>query len=171
MLVTVLALLLLAALGYALYTHLNKDTIKRDANGVSVERTQQDLKLEEELKNDASRKQQATQTDRPSEPAVDEKTNLQKANVVLTNAGYTDDSVSASGFVSNIVEQTGSCKYVFTSGERVIEKSSGTLVNSSSTTCKTVEFPKSELGAGPWKVHIVYSSDMAYGKSNELEVR
>lgn len=171
MLVTVLALLLLAALGYALYAYLNKDTIKRDADGVSVERTQQDIKLEDELKNDASRKQQATQTDKPSQPAVDEETNLQKANVVLTNTGYMDDLVSASGFVSNIVEQTGSCKYIFTNGERVVEKTSSTLVNSSSTTCKTVEFPRSELGAGSWKVHIIYSSSASYGKSNELEVR
>lgn len=169
-----IALGLLAVIGlgsFGVYAYLHRNDIKRDANGVSVERTQQDLKLEEELKRDVSRKEQSTQTDRPADPVIDEETNLQQANVVLTNTGQSGDEITASGFVSNVVEEGGVCTFVFTDGQRAVKKNTGTLPNANSTTCKTVRFNKEELSAGTWRVYIEYSSSVSAGNSNELEVR
>lgn len=159
---------LVAALGGYMYIH--KDDIKRDANGTSTERTGQDIKLEEDLKSNPENKSNNTQTDTPTAPAVDTETKLQKVNVILTYTGQSGDMVSASGFVSNAIEEGGSCKYVFISDQKTVEKTSTTLANANSTTCKTVRFDKSELAAGLWKVQIEYTSSVSTGKSNILEM-
>jgi hypothetical protein len=162
--------IILAVIGAAGYFYLHRNDIKRDENGVSIEQTPQDKKQEQDLKDDPTKKQQPTQTDRPTEPTVDQKSQLQQVNVVLTNTGVTNGTVSASGFVSNVIESNGTCKYIFTNGQKTVEKTSTTLTNPTSTTCKTVEFNSSELGTGTWKVKINYSSSASTGVSNELEV-
>jgi hypothetical protein len=165
-----LILALVVAGAFGVYTYLHRDDTKRDSSGTSLERTPQDLKLEEELKNDAAKKEQNTQTDQSTTPTVNQDTNLQQVNVVLTNTGQDNNTISASGFVSNAVEEGGVCKYIFSNGQKTIQKTSTTLVNASSTTCKTIRFDKSELTTGPWKVQIEYISSVSTGKSNILEV-
>lgn len=172
--IAIISLSILFVLGatFAVYAfiHRNDDEIKRDASGTSIERTPQDKALEENLENNPSDKTDSSQTDTPQAPSVEEGTNLQKVNVVLTNVGETNGTVSASGFVSNAVEVDGKCTYVFTKGQEVYKKESTTLTNANSTTCKTVNFPSSELSSGTWKVDIEYSSAASAGKSNTLEV-
>ncbi|MNT74903.1 hypothetical protein D3C72_2137580 [compost metagenome] len=72
--------------------------------------------------------------------------------------------------MSNATEDGGSCKYVFVSDQKTVEKTSTTLANANSTTCKTVRFSESELATGSWKVHVEYSSSVSIGISNELEL-
>lgn len=163
-------IIILAAAVCSGYWYFHRNDTQRDANGVSTERTPQDKKLEEQLQSDPARKQESTQTDRPTSPTVDEKTNLQRANVILTNTGQSGDEITASGFVSNVVEEGGTCTFVFVKNLQTIEKSSSTLSNATSTTCKTVKFSKSELSSGTWKVHIKYTSGVSTGESNELEL-
>lgn len=163
-------LVLAGGAGAYFYLHRHDNDIKRNPQGISVEQTPQDKKLAEELNSDPSKKQQATQTDTPPAPTVDKSTNLQQVNVILTNTGESNGMVSASGFVSNVVESSGTCTYVFTNGQKSIEKTSTTLPNSTSTTCKTVQFNASELSAGTWKVQLKYASPTSAGTSNTLEV-
>lgn len=157
-----------AAVGGLMYSQRND--IKRDPKGVSTERTPQDKQLEQNLNNHPDQKQQTTQTDHPTAPSVDKSTNLQQVNVILTNTGEANGSISASGFVSNAVESTGVCTYVFTSGSKNVEKTSTTLTNSTSTTCKSVQFSASELNSGTWKVQLKYSSPTSTGSSNTLDL-
>lgn len=168
--ISVIAALILAAAGFAGYYYLYRNDTKHSTTGVSLERTPEDKKLEQNLKDNPQQKQQATQTDQPSAPPVDKTTNLQQVNVVLTNTGETNGMVSASGFVSNVVESNGSCSYVFTNGPSSVTKTSTTLTNANSTTCKTVQFNASELGAGTWNVQLKYSSPTSTGSSNTLQV-
>ena len=169
-LIAIALLLVLGAILVALYFKRSDESIKRDAGGVSVERTVQDKRLEDALNENPEGKNRQTQTDVPARPEVDEQSQLQKANVVLTSVRQQIDQVSASGFVSNIVEDEGQCTYIFNKGTATVKKTSGTLTNSSSTTCKTVEFHKSELSVGIWNVHIEYLSSISSGTSNDLEL-
>jgi len=170
---TIVSLLLvcLASLAVYAYVHRNDNEIERDANGISVERTPQDLALEENLENNPSDKTNNSQTDTPLFPEVDETTNKQNVNVILTNAGEINGNISASGFISNLVEENGTCTYIFTNGQNIHKKEATTMTNPNSTTCKTISFPNSELGTGVWKVNLIYSSSSAKGTSNILEVK
>lgn len=168
--VSIVLLVIIIAGAVAGYRYMHRNDIKRNSSGISTEQTPQDKKLEQNLNSDPSKKQQATQTDQPTAPTVDKTTNLQQVNVILTNTGETNGMVSASGFVSNVVEANGTCNYVFTNGSRSVTKTSTTLTNASSTTCKTVQFSATELGAGTWSVQLKYNSPTSAGSSNTLEV-
>lgn len=161
--------ILLGAGVFAWNWYLHKDEIKRDANGVSLERTPQDKKLEDELNKDLSKKE-SNHSDLPQTPSIDPESNLQKVNVVLTNVAQSGDQISASGFVSNVVESDGVCSYLFTNGSNKVEKQSTTLVNSTSTTCKSISFSGSELSIGKWEAQISYSSSLSSGISNKMEL-
>lgn len=169
-LIVMVLLLLVGVVVSVIYFNRNDGDIKRDADGISVERTDQDRRLEKSLSDNPEQKSQQTQTDVPVRPKIDQQTQLQRVNAVLTNVRQQADQVNASGFVSNVIEENGNCTYVFTKGETTIEKPSGTLTNASSTTCKTVEFDKNELSPGVWVVHVEYLSPFSSGKSNELEL-
>jgi len=141
-------------------------TIKRDANGVSIERTPWDLKLEQDLNKDLNKKLKTIQNDRPEPPQLDKSTHLQQVNVILTNVGEAENKVSASGFISDVAEPDGSCIFSFMKDKKILEKNSTTLSNRDSTTCKTVQFSATELGAGTWKVKLKYRSSTSAGESN-----
>jgi hypothetical protein len=170
--ILIIASILVLALAVAIggYLYMRTGNNKYDSNGISTERTLQDKQLEKKLDSNPDQKQQATQTDHPTTPSVDESTNLQQVNVILTNTGEVDGSVSASGFVSDVVESTGTCTYVFTNGQKTVEKVSNTLTNATSTTCKTVQFSASDLSAGTWEVQLKYSSPTSTGSSNMLNL-
>ncbi len=136
---------------------------------VNLERSEAEKAREKELIDNPELKTQNEQTDTPSAPTT---TDSGKAavNVLVTNASISNGTVSASGFVTNLVEEGGSCTYVFTSGSSTVTKNSQTLTNPSSTTCATVTFPSSELlVSGTWKVTLSYSSEKAAGKSDPKE--
>lgn len=137
---------------------------------VNMDRTETEKKVTEDLQKNPDTKLDNKQNDTPSSPTVDNSTGKQQVNVLLTNTGIFNNTVSASGMVTNSVEQAGSCVFVFTNGASEITKTSEVLPNPSSTSCKTVSFPSSELAAdGVWKVYIRYSSSISEGVSNTKE--
>src|SRR3569623_1181351 len=83
--ITGIILVILLAIGFVgwylhTHTHTHKNVlIKRDANGVSIERTPTDLKFEQELIQDISKKLKAIKSDRSSVHQP------RQANVILTN--------------------------------------------------------------------------------------
>lgn len=134
---------------------------------VSLERSDAEKSATKSLEDNPELKTQNNQNDVPSTPN-ESSSGKTAVNVLVTNAAISNGTVSASGFVTNIVEEGGTCAYVFVNGTQEVTKSSGTLPNSTSTTCETVRFPASELTAnGEWKVVIKYSSPSAAGISEE----
>lgn len=136
---------------------------------INMNKTATEKKTTEDLKSNPESKLENPQTDTPETPIVDPVQNKQAANVLITNAGIFNNKVSASGFVTNLVEEGGVCTYVFTSNSQSITKESQTLVNPTSTTCKTVSFSADELSSGVWSVHIEYVSVGAEGVSSTKE--
>lgn len=164
-----------AYLAFAWFNHLppfpaKKESFQPGEYIVNMERTETEKKASEDLKNNPETKLDNAQNDTPNTPVVDDTTGRQHVNVLLTNTGTFNNKVSASGMVTNVAEEGGTCKFVFTNGSSEIIKTSSTLVNPSSTSCTTISFPSSELSPGTWKVSIVYSSSVSAGESNIKEL-
>lgn len=136
---------------------------------LNLDRTDTEKKASDDLTKNPEKKLENPQTDTPSTPNTNPSSGKQSANVLVTNAGVFNGKASASGFVTNIVEEGGLCDYVFTNGTQTISKQSQTLVNATSTTCKTVSFSADELTSGTWKVHIKYTSAASEGVSPDKE--
>lgn len=136
---------------------------------VNMDKTDTEQKAIKDIEDNPDQKTQNNQNDTPAQPQVSG--NGKKAvNVLLTNTGIFNGKVSASGVVTDIAEQGGTCTYTFSNGSAVITKTSATLVNPTSTTCETVSFSASELtSSGTWKVEIKYSSSSSEGTSNSKE--
>lgn len=119
------------------------------------------------LQNNPTQKLQA-QDDTPPDPTIVSETGKYAVNVVVTSVGVFGEKIEARGYVTNITEEGGTCRYVFTSSRTVV-KSTSTHVNPTSTTCVTSIFPSSELSSGTWSVYIEYESTNSYGKSSTKE--
>ena len=168
----VFALAAIAACGVLVwkFSQRNDDTSHKDGEYViNMNKSDAEKKRTEELQKNPEEKMQNNQSDAPPQPSVSAETGKQQANVLLTNAGVFNNKVSASGFVTNLVESDGTCEYVFTKGNEVVRKRMDTLQNPTSTTCKTTTFSSSELSAGTWSVYVQYTSSKSSGTSNTKE--
>ncbi len=160
---------LLVVGGVFAYKHYSDSntTVSRDKSGTSLERSQEELDETNSIQDNPEDSKQQTGSDAVTEPAVDSSTGKRSVNVVLTSTGTENGEVDASGFVSNLVEEGGTCTFTFAQNQKIIKKTSTTATNPTSTTCLTVRFDEKELGSGEWKVVIQYASSNASGSSNE----
>ena len=80
---------------------------------------------------------------------------------VITIAGIDVDgmNVSASGYVSGIVEDGGTCEFTFTgiSGEVTVESTG--IADVSVTSCGFVQAPSEQFVRGSWTVTLTYTSE------------
>lgn len=136
---------------------------------INEEKSQAEQDAIDNLSDNPDSKVENDQTDTPEEPSVNTNTGKKEAAVLITNAGVFNGTVSASGFVTNIVESSGTCTYTFTNGANRVVKQSSVLSNPSSTTCETVSFPASELTTGTWAVTLSYASSESAGVSQAKE--
>lgn len=150
-------------LGWYVFSH------SQDKTDQTTEQTSEQSRTQSTPRNttdkDDAQVNDAVQADQPQQPGASE-TSRQKVNVVITSAQASNGTVNASGFVSNIVEAGGICTYVFTKADSVVRKSSDTLQNASSTTCKSVSFSSAELESGDWTVSLEYRSSTSEGSSS-----
>jgi hypothetical protein len=71
------------------------------------------------------------------------------------------------GLISGVVEDGGTCTYVFTKGSETITKTSAGVANVSSTNCVLFNpAPSSFLSSGSWVVSLSYTSATTSVKSN-----
>lgn len=136
---------------------------------VAMDKTDTEKQAADNLKKNPQDKLKNTQADTPDIPSVDPGTGMLQADLLITNAGIFNDTVSVSGFVTNIVESDGSCTYTFTQGSKKVQKVVATLPNATSTTCITTSFPASELQTGTWSVVLSYKSTQSLGVSAAKE--
>lgn len=136
----------------------------------NMDKTDTEKQAANNLKKNPQEKTQNNQTDTPATPPIDTTSGKQQANVLITNAGVSNGSVSVSGFVTNVVESNGSCTYTFTNGSSKVSKTTNVLPNATSTTCATTTFPASDLEpSGTWSVLLSYSSSQSTGISPPKE--
>lgn len=137
----------------------------------NLERSDTEKATTQALQDDPKQKLQNTQTDTPPAPTQTSTSGKQIVNVVLTSVGISNGVINASGMVSNLVEEGGTCTYIFTNNGQTVSKTSTTSTNPTSTTCSRITFSADELPAkGTWNVKLSYSSAKAEGTSSEKEI-
>lgn len=178
--VTIAGIVLLTVLagGYLTFAALNKlppfasveKNYQPGEQVTNLERSQAEKDAEKALADNPELKMENDQTDTPQAPTQQTESGKLKVNLLVTNARIANGTVSASGFVTDLVESGGTCTYTFTNGNATVIKTAQTLTNPTSTTCATVSFPAAELTMdGTWKVVLSYLSDKATGKSEAKE--
>jgi len=164
-----------AAIAYLLIAYLGDlppFQEQKSSGGVNMNRTDTEIQATDNLEKNPASKLENNQTDTPQPPGKDENSGKKVVNVLITNVGISSGTVSASGFVTNIVESDGSCTYTFTNGNNTVNKVVGTLPNATSTTCKTTTFSSDELPtAGTWSVVLSYNSTQSMGQSSARDVQ
>ena len=171
--------IILALLGFYLIVAWNKQLIpfsnlnpsyEPGEQIVNMKKSEAEKKATEVIEADPSKKLENSQNDTPTTPDTDAASGRQATNVLVTNAGVFNGMVSASGFATNVSESEGTCEFVFSRSGDSITKTSTTMQNPTSTSCKTVSFPVSELATtGTWSVYIRYVSSISEGKSSPTE--
>lgn len=172
----VFLLFIVGFLSYLLYAKLNHKppfSLSSPDPGVHVinqEKSDAEKAQTQVLKNDPSQKTVNNQNDTPTTPSTDTTTGKQNVNVLLSFAAIRNGTVSAGGSAMNVVEEGGSCTYVFAKDGVEIKKTTSTMQNPTSTSCATTQFPASELTPGVWTVKLTYSSSASSGVSNTKEL-
>lgn len=87
---------------------------------------------------------------------------------VYVSGGYDvqNSQVYASGVITNVVNNTGTCTYTFTNGSETITETSEVLPSPKETVCASVNLDKSRFANGSWSVTLNFKSDYAEGTSD-----
>lgn len=167
----VIMVILLAACAVVYYLLIHNRSESEEPK-VEMSKTETEKKKIQEIQENPEKKLENSQQDVPKPPTAydnDDETRT-RASVLVTNVGAINQEISASGFAINITEEGGGCSFYFQQGDKIIQKSTSTLVNPSSTTCVTVRFPANELGSGVWQVWLRYDSNNYTGVSDKMEL-
>ncbi|WP_338520818.1 hypothetical protein V4210_04290 [Candidatus Nanosynbacter sp. BB002] len=148
-------------------------TVDDQGRGVNPNKTKTEKKDTKNVEDNPDNKSARPNTDVTPQPKTDPQTKKQSVYVLMTSVEQSVDkhTITASGFVTNAVEQDGTCTYVFTLGNRVVKKTAGVIPGPSSTSCQTMRVSRDELGAaGKWTVSIEYNSGRSHGVADGMTV-
>jgi hypothetical protein len=154
-------LVVLAIGGVVAYKHFHKP--KPDFSGtagVSEVNYGPPTKEEQQAGNDQKEKN-VTQQENETKP------NDGKATVVITDASYYADSntVEVRAFVSNIVEDGGTCTVVFEKNGQKVTQTHAAFKDAKTTQCGALDTPRSQFpSTGTWNVTLTYTSSTATGQ-------
>ena len=110
-------------------------------------------------------KEQAAQNERDRQNVSIDENGLKVATVNLT-VNYERGVATAHGSVLNIVEEGGTCTYVFKGpNNKEVNSQKSSIADFHGTFCEETTMNKSELGAGIWQVKVKYKSKSAEGES------
>jgi hypothetical protein len=110
----------------------------------------------------------------PDEVAADEPLPATggSVGVALNFVGWeqSSDAVEASGFVSGVVEDGGTCRVTLTRGQHSVVAETRGQADATTTVCPSVSLGGDQLSAGAWKAVLSYESGTSTGVSAPLEV-
>ena len=81
-----------------------------------------------------------------------------EAVIVVAGADVDGLNVSASGYVSGVVESTGTCTFTFTRLDELVESTRDAVANVTDTSCGLVQIPIDQFQRGTWQVTLTYLS-------------
>ena len=82
-----------------------------------------------------------------------------------------DGSLEVRAFTSSVIQGSGSCTTtVKKAGASSITETAPAFIDVSSTICKPIYIPRTQLSAGTWTVTVTYSSPTHYGLSGAYNV-
>lgn len=151
------------------------DDFKKDeqGRGINPRKTRLEKKQTEALQEEPQDKLGRPNTD--IAPAIEKKISETKrlVHVMMTSVEQSVDknTITASGFVTNVAEQSGACTYVFTSVDgRIVKKGATATPNPSSTLCESIRVSRGDLALGAWSVALEYSSQLSQGVSDKVSI-
>lgn len=154
---------------------LNETSETRDANTVNydpptqeeIDESQDAKKRSETTSNDTDSKQSPDSTSSPKSPK-------KTANVGISYADIYKGNLEIRAFTASVIEGTGTCTATVTmkgmESMRIV-KTSEAFIDTSSTLCRPIYIPVSQLHSGTWQVVVVFSSPDYEGKSETVEVK
>lgn len=117
---------------------------------------------EEHKKSIAEQLQSTTQTNSNNQSST-----KKQVVVDITSWGTEGSNFEVSAFVSDIIEDGGTCKLTLTQGAKTVTASSKGSADAKKTIC-IVKIAKSKLSSGMWSGIMSYSSTKAQGTSDKV---
>lgn len=144
----------------------NKPSSSRNNQNKSTDSSKDTADQVSSSESDTEAKKVPQNTDQPAPAPVDEETGKKQLQVVASYNINSDNLYIRGGI--NTIAYDGSC-YASLAGPagQVIKKETTLLQNASTTDCKTIVIPLSELSQGSWKYSLNYTSTNAEGSSGE----
>lgn len=159
--ISVCIILVIATVGIWLWQKPGGKTTPADsAEGNSINYsppTDQEIKETEQNKKELEdRSHSGSGSNQPSNAS---------ANAILTRVSSTE----ASGYISNVFEDGGTCTIVITKGSTKVTASSTGFKDVNKTSCSPLNY--STLGSGDWSAVLSYNSSTISGSSAALPVK
>ena len=107
-------------------------------------------------------------------PTPNDSPSNSSANIVIVDASQYNDTIEVRSFISNLVENSGTCTFTFTGPGTKVIKTAAATADASTSRCANTKIPVTEFDAkGTWQIVISYSSSSASGKSEpkDIEIR
>lgn len=148
----------------------NEETVVADTKNINTAELGNDVenKSSESGETDygSSFKNQAEAASKEKEVAKND-AGLKIAEVYVSG-GYDvqNSQVYASGVITNVVNNTGTCTYTFTNGSETIVETSEVLPSPKETVCASVNLDRSRFANGSWSVTLNFNSEYAEGTSD-----
>lgn len=144
----------------------NKSSSSKNSQSKSSDPSKDTTDQVSSSESDTEAKKVPQNTDQPEPAPVDKETGKKQLQVVTSHNINADNLYIRGGI--NTIAYDGAC-YASLTGPagQVIKKETTLLQNASTTDCKTIAIPLSELSEGDWKYSLNYISTNAEGSSGE----
>lgn len=149
------------------YAFQSTDTYIPDNNDTSVDNINYSPPTEHEIKEGQNAKKNGGTTN----DGVVIESDKDTVQVGITYADIYEDRLEIRAFTNGVVDGTGTCTAIVTSGSQRIEKKSKAFIDASSSVCRPIYIPLSNLSSGTWEVTVVFSTNEKRGKSDTVTVR
>ncbi|QAY74583.1 hypothetical protein ET445_15820 [Agromyces protaetiae] len=102
-------------------------------------------------------------------PTENEPPGALEAVIVVAGPDVDGEHVSASGYVSGVIEDDGECVFRFIHGESVVEATSRSTADRQTSSCGVVQVETSKVTRGTWTVQLNYTSERGAVASEPVE--
>lgn len=141
--------------------NISKESSEKSSNSNNANKSQSSDEI-----TTNNEKNLSTNSDTPQSP-VKNSDNSKYSVKISTHIDSTAESISIRGLIDLSIEY-GFCDIILTSPKGVSEtKQTEILMSPTTSSCKTLTLPKSNLEKGTWKYKIKYETSEITGESNE----
>lgn len=156
-----LVVVLLAGGGALAYSQLRGDsTDKKDSINYNPP-TKEEKKAADTQKEKNIEREQTEDNPKP----------ISKADITIVDASQYGDTVEIRAYISNILEDGGTCTAKLTNGNQTITRTNQSFKDATTTQCGALNIPRSEFNStGTWQLTMSYTSNTANGESSIKKV-
>lgn len=167
-LVIIIVVLLLGSISLLLLHYFKPHQQNASTTTTNPTRSTSDKQQAANIMSNPTNKETSVNTDTPAPSQVNNQTGKTVAQMIVST-DVSSSTVYIRGGINNLAVNNGTCSAELTgpSGQ-TITQTTDLLRNASTTDCKTVSIPTSNLTSGQWKVHLHYISNEAEGKSDDV---